>query len=241
MAITLPERVRCCTATAGRNIGSSETKVTMDPSRLTVRSKWLTLRCRSSFTNWEPWTAHSHLSPTCLTAEEDTANAFHVETLRFERDGVALAGRLFMPREPGPHPAVVLLHGGGLQRHNEAPLFFAPLLAQCGVAALFYDKRGTGASEGAWEDALFDDFVDDAAAAVEALDRHPDIDDRIGLIGFSQGGRLAPLVAVRHGQVDFIVSVSGPFASLIETRLYSLAQQLQRWSLSGSALDSTTG
>ena len=178
--------------------------------------------------------------PVCLDAPADTARVYHEQPLRVERDGVVLAGRLFLPREPGPHPAVVLLHGGGLQRLNEAPLFFAPMLARCGVAALVYDKRGNGASGGAWETASFDDFVDDAAAAVEALAQHADIDARrIGLIGFSQGGRLAPVVAVRHGQVAFVVSISGPFTSLIETRLYALDQRLRRWSLSGTALDST--
>ena len=177
--------------------------------------------------------------PSCLRADADTVGAYREVALPIERDDVTLAGRLFIPREAGPHPAVVLLHGGGQQRLNEAPLFFAPLLARCGVAALVYDKRGTTDSSGVWETASFDDFVDDAAAAVETLARRTDIDaGRIGLIGFSQGGRLAPVVAVRHGQVAFVVSVSGPFTSIIETRLYALDQRLRRWSLSGAALDS---
>lgn len=178
------------------------------------------------------------LTPSCLTA--DTVNAYHEVPLRIQRSGLVLAGRLFLPRKSGPHPAVVLLHGGGRQRLNEAPLFFAPLLARCGMAALVYDKRGTGTSGGVWEAASFDDFVDDAAAAVQTLARRGDIDARrIGLIGFSQGGRLAPVVAVRHGQIAFVVSVSGPFTSVAETRLYALEQRHRRWSFSGAALDST--
>ena len=178
--------------------------------------------------------------PLCLSAKGDTVGAYREVRLPIERGGLTLAGRLFLPRETGPHPAVVLLHGGGLQRLNDAPLFFAPLLARCGVAALVYDKRGVGDSSGVWEIASFDDFVDDAVAAVETMAQHADIDARrIGLIGFSQGGRLAPVVAVRHEQVAFVVSVSGPFTSITETRLYALDQQLRRWRFSGAMLDST--
>ena len=105
----------------------------------------------------------------CLDAETAPAISYREEGLRIASGEVTLAGRLFLPEEPGPHPAVVLLHGGGLQRLNEAPLFYAPLLARCGVAALVYDKRGTGASGGRWGEALFDDFVADAAAIVSAI------------------------------------------------------------------------
>ncbi len=173
--------------------------------------------------------------PSCLDAETAPANAYREEGLRIASGEVTLAGRLFLPEAPGPHPAVVLLHGGGLERLNEAPLFYAPLLARCGVAALVYDKRGTGASGGRWGEALFDDFAADAAAAVTVLARRKDIDaHRIGLIGFSQGGRLAPVVAVRQGQVAFVVGVSGPFTSVAETRLYALEQRFRRWSMPDS-------
>ncbi len=182
---------------------------------------------------------HAAGTPSCLRADVDTVGAYREVRLPIERDDITLEGRFFLPREGGPHPAVVLLHGGGLQRLNDAPLFVAPLLARCGVAALVYDKRGTTDSTGLWATATFDDFVDDAGAAIETLARRPDIDARrIGLIGFSQGGRLAPVVAARHGQVAFVVSVSAPFTSIIETRLYALDQRLRRWSLSGAALDS---
>ncbi len=180
------------------------------------------------------------LLPSCLDTEIDANEGYREDSVQVASGEVTLAGRLFLPLQPGPHPAVVLVHGGGTKHLNDAPLFFAPLLARCGIAALVYDKRGMGASGGQWKDAVFDDFVDDAAAAVAMLGNRVDINaEQIGLIGFSQGGRLAPLVAVRHGQVAFVVSVSAPFTSLIQTRLYALDQRLRRWSLSGSALDST--
>ncbi len=179
-------------------------------------------------------------TPSCLDAETAPAATYREEGLRIASGEVTLAGRLFLPEEPGPHPAVVLLHGGGLERLNEAPLFYAPLLARCGVAALVYDKRGTGASGGKWDAALFDDFVADAVAAVAMLAQREDIDaGRIGMIGFSQGGRLAPVVAVRHEAVAFVVSVSAPFTSVAETRLYALEQQFRRGILTGSDLEAS--
>lgn len=175
----------------------------------------------------------------CLLA--DSAFVSHREyPIQFKSAEVVLRGRLFVPTSKGPHPAVVLLHGGGRQRLNEAPLFFAPLLARCGIAALVYDKRGTGASAGTWETALFDDFVADAVAAVAMLGQRADIQsDKIGLIGFSQGGRLAPVVAVERPEVAFVVSVSGPFVSLLDTRMYALRRLLRQRGVQGAVLDTT--
>ena len=175
----------------------------------------------------------------CLSRAAESAT--HREyPIQFNSGDLVLRGRLFVPDEKGPHPAVVLLHGGGRQRLNEAPLFFAPLLARCGIAALVYDKRGTGASEGTWERAHFDDFVADAAAAVAMLGQRTDIRaDQIGLIGFSQGGRLAPVVAVQRPDVAFIVSISGPFVSLFDTRMYALRRLLRQRGLQADALDAT--
>lgn len=175
----------------------------------------------------------------CLSREAEPM-AHRVYPVQFKSADLVLRGRLFVPDSKGPHPVAVLLHGGGRVRLNEAPLFFAPLLARCGIAALVYDKRGTGASEGTWETAYFDDFVADAAAAVAMLGQRTDIrSDQIGLIGFSQGGRLAPVVAVQRPDVAFIVSVSGPFVSLFDTRMYALKRLLRQRGLQADALDAT--
>lgn len=176
----------------------------------------------------------------CLQSTASVPVAHREYPIQFHSADLVLRGRLFVPEGKGPHPAVVLLHGGGRERLNEAPLFFAPLLARCGIAALVYDKRGTGASGGTWETAHFDDFVADAAAAVAMLGHRTDIrSDEIGLIGFSQGGRLAPVVAVQRPEVAFIVSISGPFVSLFDTRMYALRRSLRQRGLQGDALDAT--
>lgn len=147
------------------------------------------------------------------------------DSLAFDSDGITLRGLLRMPAGPGPHPAVLFLPGGGRQFLNLEPDYFAERLAESGVASLVFHKRGTGDSEGNWETATFDDLIADAGAAVEALRAHPTISDRIGVMGFSEGGRLAPSVAVRYG-LDAVVGIVGPHTSPAATRSYALAQAL---------------
>ncbi|MGW1676480.1 alpha/beta hydrolase [Saccharopolyspora sp. NPDC002376] len=111
-------------------------------------------------------------------------------------DGLPLAGTLTLPAGPGPHPAVLLLHGsgrldrdanaGGLRMELGAPL--ATALAKEGIATLRYDRRGVGATPGDWRTTGFTDNTRDAAAALRALAGHADVRaDAIGVIGHSEG------------------------------------------------------
>ncbi|WP_430542491.1 alpha/beta hydrolase family protein [Streptomyces iconiensis] len=111
-------------------------------------------------------------------------------------DAVALTGTLTLPAGPGPHPAVLLLHGSGpLDREGNTakvrmnlaePL--ATALAAAGIAVLRYDRRGTGGTPGDWRATGFTDNRNDAAAAVRALAAQPCVRaDAIGVIGHSEG------------------------------------------------------
>ncbi|MCC6360031.1 MAG: alpha/beta hydrolase [Phycisphaerales bacterium] len=132
-------------------------------------------------------------------------------------DGVTLAGTLTIPREKRPVPAVVLISGSGPQDRDESLLGHKPFLVladhltRSGIAVLRYDDRGTGASTGAFSAATTDDFAGDAEAAVAFLRERKEIDTkRIGLLGHSEGGLVAPIVAARNGDVAFVVLVAGP-------------------------------
>lgn len=163
--------------------------------------------------------------PACFEQYSDSTATHAIHPATFTSAGDSLRGDYYHPDVDGPAPAVVLMHGGGSNPRllRDMPLFFAPRLAACGVGALVYDKRGTGESDGIYEDSTFDDFVRDAGRAAEYLASRPDIaPESIGIIGFSQGGRLAPVVAVRYSAVRFVASVSGPLTSVESTRLYAL-------------------
>ena len=131
------------------------------------------------------------------------------EDVSFRSGSAVLSGTLISPPANGPRPAVVCLHGSGQSSRNNFgpfPYFFA---AQ-GFAVLVYDKRGVGASTGNLGQATFDDFADDAVAAVQFLKSRRDIDPRqIGLWGISQGGFLAGMAAARSREVAFVINTSG--------------------------------
>ena len=131
------------------------------------------------------------------------------EEIRFtSKDGTQLAGSLLLPSGKGPHPAVVFAHGSNAQTRNGFSgniRFIAEAYARAGIAALIFDKRGTGRSKGDWETANFDLLADDVAAGVEFLRTRAEISaDRIGLTGSSQAGWIMSLASMRVPDVRFI-------------------------------------
>jgi uncharacterized protein len=130
--------------------------------------------------------------------------------------GVVLAGTFTKPSKPGKYPVVILISGSGPQDRNEELLGHKPFLVlsdyltRKGIAVLRYDDRGTGQSGGDFNAATTYDLADDAAAAVEWLKNRQEVDpSRIGLIGHSEGGIIAPMVANRMKDVAFIVLLAG--------------------------------
>ena len=130
---------------------------------------------------------------------------------------VTLAGTLTIPPGKGPFPAVVLISGTGANTRDEVSaghrifLVLADALTRQGIVVLRYDKRGVGGSTGSYGNATTADFASDAKAAVDWLATLPDVDPRhIGVIGHSEGGVIAPLVAVADKHVAFVVMLAGP-------------------------------
>jgi dipeptidyl aminopeptidase/acylaminoacyl peptidase len=142
--------------------------------------------------------------------------------------GARIAARLHLPRDDGPHPALVVAHGSGPSRRSQYDDMAAHLAAR-GWALLVYDKRGVGESEGDYSsigpansEAMFDLLAADVVAGVEYLAARADIDSkRIGVLGISQGGWIGPLAATRSPAVSFLVIVSGPVVSVGEEIYYS--------------------
>lgn len=131
--------------------------------------------------------------------------------------GVELAGTLTLPEGPGPHPAAVLISGSGPQDRNEALaghkpfLVLADYLTRRGIAVLRFDDRGVGESTGTFGTATSEDFATDVRAGVEYLKTRSEIDpSRIGLIGHSEGGLIAPLVANTSDDIAYLVLMAGP-------------------------------
>ncbi len=144
---------------------------------------------------------------------------YEVDAVRFAspKAGADLAGTLTLPPGAGPFPAAILISGSGPNDRDELVaghkpfLVIADYLTRHGIAVLRYDKRGIGGSGGDYAHATSADFAADAAAAVAFLRARSKIDPaRIGLIGHSEGGLVAPMVAAADPRIAFVVLMAGP-------------------------------
>ncbi|MDH3216425.1 MAG: alpha/beta fold hydrolase [Candidatus Krumholzibacteria bacterium] len=132
-------------------------------------------------------------------------------------DGVTLAGTLTLPASTGSFPAVLLIAGSGPHDRDEEflghrPFFIlADYLARLGMTVLRMDKRGCGESEGVYIPYDIERFVQDAQSAVTFLRQHKQVDPhRIGVIGHSQGGLIAPMLASQSTDISFVVLMAAP-------------------------------
>ncbi len=160
--------------------------------------------------------------------------------------GIRLAGTLTLPRGPGPFPAVVLIDGSGPHGRDETIfghkpfLVLADYLTRRNIAVLRYDKRGVGQSGGQYATATTADFASDAEAAFNFLRAQPGINPReVGLIGHSEGGAIAPIVAARNRRVAFIVLMAGP--GVIGSRLLIEQERALSLAMGASASVAATG
>jgi len=144
---------------------------------------------------------------------------YRQEEVTIEGESTRLTGRLLMPLEPGPHSAVVLLHGlGAFTRNMAGPFLIADYMANRGVAVLTYDKRGVGGSTGGDPvSSRVSEYAGDALLAVEYLAGRADVDPgRVGLLGVSDGARVAVVAGGRSERIAFLVLVSGRGLSFTE-------------------------
>ncbi len=133
--------------------------------------------------------------------------------------GIQLAGTITIPDtiKGKKYPAVILISGSGAQDRDETIVGHKPFaviadyLTQKGFAVLRYDDRGTASSGGNHSNATSAHFADDTRAAVAFLKSNEWIDgNRIGLIGHSEGGIIAQMVAAGSSDIAYIVMLAGP-------------------------------
>ena len=154
---------------------------------------------------------------------------------------VQFAGTLTLPQGEGPFPAVLLITGSGPQNRDETVmghrpfLIIADYLTRRGIATLRADDRGIGGSGGNVMTATIADNAGDALAGVAFLKAQAKIDPaRIGLLGHSEGGWVAPLAATHSRDVAFVILLAGPAVTGREIRH---AQDSVMGLLSGASLD----
>jgi hypothetical protein len=173
--------------------------------------------------------AHACLIVLLIThgAAEAQAPALPIQTadVTYRSGEITLAALLMLPASERPRPAAVIIHGSGTSdRSHQWARAIAEELCRNGVAVLLTDKRGSGASGGDWRVAGFSELAEDALAGVTFLRGRPEIDrERVGLIGLSQGGWVAPLAAARSDDVAFVITVSSAAVGFAEQTFVEMA------------------
>jgi pimeloyl-ACP methyl ester carboxylesterase len=153
-----------------------------------------------------------------------TDSTFTVEKIKIPSEGLQITGWLYLPLSEKKCPLVILTNGGGDGSRGTKSFsdFMAPVLAHCGIAAFVHDKRGTGESEGDYVNTTYNDYITDAGNCAIVLSGHIRINpDLIGVMGASEGGRIAVIAASRFPVIKFVVSQAGTVVTTVEDRLYA--------------------
>jgi dienelactone hydrolase len=157
----------------------------------------------------------------------------------FHNGVVSLAGTLCSPRTSARHAAVVILQGSGGETRWGTNRFIADRFARKGIAALVYDKRGSGGSSGDWKSSSYDDLADDALAGIDLLASRADIDPkRIGLHGHSEGGIIAPIAAAHApSKVAFVVAEDTVAGLVRDQDVYRVGRAIRAAGLTESEVE----
>ncbi len=167
------------------------------------------------------------------TAEKTPQYACCTETELVYRNGdTQLAGVLLSPIDDGEYPGAVILQGSGSSdRSNGWARLIAETLVSKGVAVLLTDKRGSGQSGGNWRTASFVDLAKDGLAGIDTLRRAEGVrNDKLGFIGLSQGGHVAPLAA-SMGDVQFVINMVGGALPMKDMLFHELEQTYRQYGL----------
>ena len=144
---------------------------------------------------------------------------YYTEDVKFlnKTANITLAGTLSLPKKEGNFPVVILITGSGAENRDEEIFGHKPFLVlsdyltKKGIAVLRLDDRGVGESTGNTNTSTTVDFASDIQAGVDYLKTRTEINKKkIGLIGHSEGGLIAPMVAGNSKDINFIVLLAGP-------------------------------
>ncbi|MCF7859517.1 MAG: alpha/beta hydrolase [Candidatus Cloacimonetes bacterium] len=171
---------------------------------------------------------------------------YTVEEVNFlnHTDGAKLAGTLIIPKKGKTFPAVILVSGSGLQDRDETVYGHKPFkvlsdyLTRNGIAVLRYDERSVGKSKGKLSGVTTLDFAEDAYAGIKLLRNYEQINpNKIGIIGHSEGGLVAAILAERDSTISFIVLLGSPAVPIDEALIYSHKNKLRREGKSEEIID----
>jgi dipeptidyl aminopeptidase/acylaminoacyl peptidase len=139
-----------------------------------------------------------------------------------KQDNTRLGGMLFLPAGKTDFPIAVIIHGSGpSNRNNSWYLGLTRGLLKKGVGVLLPDKRGSEKSGGNWKGKTIEELATDTESAIHFLREKNELSfSKIGIIGVSQGGWIAPVVAGQTEDLDFVINISGSFTAAEEQLVF---------------------
>ncbi len=162
------------------------------------------------------------------------------EEVSFYSGDLVLRGTLYLPRHQEDLPAVVLVHGSGEVSRRSMALY-AWLFAFKGYAALAYDKRGVGQSDGEkyeWREFVLDDLAADAVAAYDFLQSHDRIAaNKVGFFGASQGAWVVSLATNQVESPAFMIMASASVSTIAEDRIFGRKAQVRHAGFDDNAIN----
>ncbi|MBP6793753.1 MAG: alpha/beta fold hydrolase [Saprospiraceae bacterium] len=162
------------------------------------------------------------------------------ETVEFNNSTIKLKGTFYKPFSAAPYPVIVLAHGSG--KGNRGSFYYTPYgeyFSKNGIAVLIFDKRGTGDSDGVYDDNP--DFTLLAADLQEAFNyviNRPDVDkSKVGIIGISQAAWVLPIALQKLNNVAFTICTSCPMVPPYQSDLFQKGRQLKEEGFSDSDIN----
>jgi len=148
---------------------------------------------------------------------------YKVEEVAYSKNGLQYGGTLTIPQGGGTYPAIVLISGSGQQDRDETLFNHKPFavladaLTRDGFIVLRVDDRGIGNSSGSFTASTSADFATDVSTSVDYLKTRREVNDKkIGLLGHSEGGMIAPMVASSRKDISFIVLLAAPGVKIMD-------------------------
>lgn len=166
--------------------------------------------------------------------------AFREEEIAFQNGDVKLSGTLFLPNGSGKFPTVIITHGS-VPHERSGYRSWARRFANNGIAALIYDKRGAGKSTGNTRAASMEELADDALAGLCYLKTRTEVNTaKIGVIGHSQGGYVAPLAGIRSKDVAFVIASAAAGIRPAEQSIYHRAGVMRSAGMTETEIEQAT-
>jgi len=157
---------------------------------------------------------------------------------------VHFGATLTWPKTGDHFPTLLLITGSGQQDRDETIFEHKPFavladyLTKKGYAVLRVDDRGVGKTTGAFTNVTSADFAKDVEAGLAYLRARTEVDKtKLGLLGHSEGGVIAPMVAAANPNVNFIVLWGAPATGGLITNTQQNTYNLQKAGLSAEAVN----